>query len=289
MLTLSLTVLGLTLNPAPDSMLVSTAWLAERMKQPGLVLFQIGTQDEFTAAHIPGAQFLSIRNLAAPRGDGPALELPTPEAAEAWLEAHGVSEDSRIVLYWGSDWISPTTRMYLTLYWAGLGDRTSILDGGMGAWRAEGRPVTTDTAVVRPGQLTLRPRSDVVVAAAEVEQLRTRPDVAVIDARNTQFYLGQDTNHVRPGHIPGARNLVFDQLTGDDPYRFKSRDVLAELLKGAGAAPGKRVIAYCHIGQQATVVWFAAKLVGYDVRLYDGSFTEWTGLSQYPVERSNQP
>jgi thiosulfate/3-mercaptopyruvate sulfurtransferase len=289
MLTLSLTVLSLAVNPAQDSMLVSTAWLAERMKQPGLVLFQIGTQDEFTAAHIPGAQFLSLRNLAAPRGAGPALELPTPEAAESWLEAHGVSDDSRIVLYWGSDWVSPTTRMYLTLHWAGLGDRTSILDGGMGAWRAEGRPVTTDTAGVSPGRLTLRPRSDVVVTAAEVEELRTRRDVAVIDARNTEFYLGQDTNHVRPGHIPGARNLVYDQLTDDDPYRFKSRAALAELLESAGAEPGKRVIAYCHIGQQATVVWFAAKLAGYDVRLYDGSFTEWTGLSQYPVERPDQP
>jgi thiosulfate/3-mercaptopyruvate sulfurtransferase len=270
-------------------MLVSTAWLAERMQQPGLVLFQVGDPGEFAAAHIPGAQFLSMRDLAAPRNaTGPALELPTPQAAEAWLEAHGVSDDSRIVLYWGSSWVSPTTRMYLTLTWAGLGDRTSILDGGLPAWRAEGRPVTTDTAVVTPGRLTLSPRSDVVITAAEVEQLRTRPDVQVIDARNTQFYLGTDTNHVRPGHIPGARNLVYDQVTGEAPYQFKSRDALAELFRAAGAEPGKRIIAYCHIGQQATAVWFAARLLGYDVRLYDGSFTEWTGLSQYPVERSGQ-
>jgi thiosulfate/3-mercaptopyruvate sulfurtransferase len=289
MLTLTLAALGAALTQSPDSMLVSTAWLADRMQTPGLVLFQIGPRDEFTAAHIPGAQFLDMRNLAAPRGEGPALELPTPEAAEAWLEAHGVSDDSRIVLYWGSGWVSPTTRMYLTLHWAGLGDRTSILDGGLPAWRAEGRPVTTDTAAVTPGQLTLRPRPDVILTAAEVEQLRTRPDVAVIDARNTQFYLGQDTNHVRPGHIPGARNLVYDQMTGEEPYRFKSRDALAALFRGAGAEPGKRVIAYCHIGQQATVVWFAARLLGFDARLYDGSFTEWTGLTQYPVERADRP
>jgi thiosulfate/3-mercaptopyruvate sulfurtransferase len=289
MLTLSLTVLGLVLKPSPDSMLVSTTWLAERLTQPGLVLLQIGTQSEFTAAHIPGAQFLNMRDLAAPRGDGPALELPTPEAAEAWLEAHGVSDDSRIVLYWGSDWVTPTARMYLTLYWAGLGDRTSILDGGMGAWRAEGRQVTTDTAVVTPGRLTLHPRSDVIVTAAEVEGLRTRSDVALIDARDSVFYLGQDTNHVRPGHIPGARSLPFGSLFDENPDRYKPRDALAGLLRGAGAEAGKQVVVYCHIGQQASSVWLAAKLLGYDVRLYDGSFTEWTTLQQYPVEGPARP
>jgi rhodanese-related sulfurtransferase len=125
----------------------------------------------------------------------------------------------------------------------------------------------------------------VVVTAAEVEQLRGRPDVQVIDARDTRFYLGQDTNHVRPGHIPGARNLVFSTVTGEEPYRFRSRDSLTRMFAAAGAGPGKRIIAYCHIGQQATAVWFAARLLGYDARLYDGSFTEWTELTQYPVDQ----
>lgn len=285
MLTVSL-ALALTLAPAqaaPDSMLVSTAWLAERLGMPNLVLFQIGPEEAFASGHIPGAQFLTLRDIAAPRGSGPPLELPTADALDAWLEAHGVSDDSRIVLYWSDEWVTPTTRAYLTFYWAGLGDRTSILDGGLEAWRAEGWGVTTEVPRVESGSLTVRPRDDVVVTAAEVERLRSSPHVAVIDARDERFYLGQDTTIARPGHIPGAKSLPFTEIT-DEPVRFKSREALAALLRGAGAPPGTQVIAYCHIGQQATSVWFAARLLGYDARLYDGSFNEWTLLEQYPVE-----
>jgi len=285
MLKLPLALFALLPQSPPDSMLVSTAWLADRLGSPNLVLLQVGTREEYQAAHLAGAQWFDVFSFAAPRDSGLSLELPSPARADSILEAHGISDDSRIVLYWGSDWVTPTTRAYLTLYWAGLGDRTSILQGGMGAWRAEGRSVTTDSTVVRPARVTLRPRSDVIVVAAEVERLRTRPDVALIDARNSRFYLGQDTNHVRPGHIPGARSLPFSSLFEETPIRFKSGEALAELLRGAGAEPGKQVIVYCHIGQQATSVWFSAKLLGYDARLYDGSFTEWTTLQQYPVEK----
>lgn len=267
----------------PDSMLVSTAWLADRLGAPNLVLFQIGPEDAYAAAHIPGAQYLSLRDISAPRGSGPSLELPAPRALDDWLEAHGVSDRSRIVLYWSDEWATPTTRAYLTFYWAGLGDRTSILDGGLEAWRAEGWPVTTEVPSVVPGSVTLRPRHDVVVAAAEVDRLRTSPVVAVIDARNERFYLGQDTTIARPGHIPGATSLPFTEIF-DEPLRFKSREDLATLFRKAGAQSGTRVITYCHIGQQATSVWFAARLLGYDARLYDGSFNEWTLLEPYPVE-----
>lgn len=268
---------------SPDSMLVTTAWLADRLQEPGLVLFQVGPEEAYAAAHLPRAQLVSLRDISAPRGSGPALELPTPDALDAWLEAHGVSDDSRIVLYWSDEWVTATTRAYLTLHWAGLGQRTSILDGGLEAWRAEGRPVTTEVPQVTPGRVTVHPRDDVVVTAAEVERLRTAPDVAVIDARNQRFYLGQDTTIARPGHIPGASSLPFTEIF-EEPVRFKARDALATLFRNAAAEPGKRVVTYCHIGQQATSVWFAARLLGYDARLYDGSFNEWTLLDQYPVE-----
>ena len=107
----------------------------------------------------------------------------------------------------------------------------------------------------------------------------------MVDARNPQFYDGRDTSHARPGHIPGARNLPFDEIVDSSGY-FKSPAQLAELFRGAGAASGELVVAYCHIGQQASLVWFGARLLGYDARLYDGSFTEWTTLQQYPVERT---
>jgi thiosulfate/3-mercaptopyruvate sulfurtransferase len=110
------------------------------------------------------------------------------------------------------------------------------------------------------------------------------PRVAVIDARDPRFYTGQaEGMHVREGHIPGAKNLPFNTLI-DDNGAFKSRPALEKALDAAGATADKRVISYCHIGQQATVVYFAARLLGRDARLYDGSWDEWSRMSAMPIE-----
>ena len=279
-----LAALALTAAPA-DSLLVTTAWLAERVGDPRLVLFQIGARAEYDSAHIAGAQYLQMSDISAPRDSLFPLELPAPAALDSALEARGVSDDSRIVLYWGSNWISPTTRAYLTLVWAGLGDRVSILDGGLPGWRAAGHPVTADVPTVRAGQVAIRPRDDVVVTAQWVAAHRTDAGVAVIDARNPRFYTGEDTNYTRPGHIPGARNIPFDTVV-DSSAHVLARPELESLFTAAGATPGKVVVTYCHIGQQATAVWFAARLLGREARLYDGSYTEWDRLTDLPVERS---
>jgi thiosulfate/3-mercaptopyruvate sulfurtransferase len=277
---------ALTLAAAPaDSLLVTTAWLAERVGDPRLVLFQIGARTEYDSAHIAGAQYLQMSDISAPRDSLFPLELPSPAALDSALEARGVSDDSRIVLYWGSTWISPTTRAYLTLVWAGLGDRVSILDGGLPGWRAAGHPVTAEPPTVRAGHVTIRPRSDIVVTAPWVAEHRGDAAVAVIDARNPRFYTGEDTSYTRPGHIPGARNIPFDTVV-DSTAHVLARPALEHLFTAAGATPGKLVVAYCHIGQQATAVWFAARLLGREARLYDGSYVEWNRLTELPVERT---
>jgi thiosulfate/3-mercaptopyruvate sulfurtransferase len=272
----------------PDTLLVSTSWLAERLTDPKVVVLHVGPRADYDSVHIPGARFIGMQDVSRPRSAaGPALELPDPTALAAALAARGVSDSSRIVLYWSSGWISPTTRIYLSLYWAGLGARTSILNGGLRVWRAEGRPVTAVVPDSVPGGVTVRPRDDVVVGAPWVAERLHAKGVAVVDARNRQFYEGRDTNHVRPGHLPGAGSLVFSDVV-DTIGLWLPAARLRELFDAAGVAPGDQVIAYCHIGQQATAVWFAARLLGIDVRLYDGSFTEWTGLpaERFPVERS---
>lgn len=268
-----------------DTMLVTPAWLAQRLDDPRLVLFHVGPRAEYDTAHIAGAQFIQLREIAAPRDSLMPLELPEPAALDSTLEARGVSDDSRIVLYWSSGWVSPTTRVYLTLVWAGLGSRVSILDGGLAAWRAEGHSVTAVVPSPRTGQLTLRPRSDIVVTADWVNRHRTHPAVAVIDARTARFYTGADTNYRRPGHIAGAGSLPFTDVV-DSAGRFLPPEELVHLLAEAGATPGRTIVTYCHTGQQATVVWFAARLLGREALLYDGSYTEWDRLTEYPVERS---
>ena len=267
-----------------DSLLLTTAQLRERYALGDVVLLHVGERADFNAGHIPGAQFFPYEAISTPRGNGLMLEIPAPATLDSVLESLGVSDGSRIVLYWGKDWYSPTTRVFMTLDYLGLGDRTSILDGGFAAWKAAGGPVTTEVTRVARGTLTVRPRSDVVVDAKGVQSAIGDPKVAIIDARDQRFYTGEaEGMHAREGHVPSARNLPFNTLI-DERGAFKSRATLEAMLDAAGATAGKRVVSYCHIGQQATLVYFAARLLGRDARLYDGSWDEWSRRSELPIE-----
>jgi thiosulfate/3-mercaptopyruvate sulfurtransferase len=267
-----------------DSLLLTPVQLRDRLTRGGVVLLHIGERADYNAGHIPGARFLPYESISTAFGSGLSLEIPPVATLDSVLESLGVSNDSRIVLYWGKDWYSPTTRVFLTLDYLGLGDRTSILDGGFAAWRAAGGPVTTAVAPVTRGSLTVQPRSDVIVDANTVRAAIGDKGTAIIDARDERFYTGKaEGMHAREGHIPGARNLTFSTLL-DDRGAFKSRATIEQMLDAAGATPEKRVIGYCHIGQQATVVYFAARLLGRDARLYDGSWDEWSRRSELPIE-----
>lgn len=269
---------------ASDSLLLTPAQLRERIPRGGVVLLHIGERADYKAGHIPGARFLPYEAISTPHGDGLMLELPPPARLDSLFESLGVSDGTRIVLYWAKDWYSPTTRVFLTLDYLGLGDRTSILDGGFAAWAASGGPVTTEVAPVVRGTLTVHPRPDVIVDAKAVRAAIGDSRVAIIDARDQRFYTGESSGmHAREGHVPSATHLAFNTLI-DDRGSFKSRATLETMLSAAGATPGKRVIAYCHIGQQATVVYFAARLLGRDVRLYDGSWDDWSRRAEYPIE-----
>lgn len=267
-----------------DSLLVAPAQLRERLTQGNVVVLHIGERFDYDAGHIPGARFFPYDAIATSRGGGLSLELAPPAHLDSLFESLGVSDASRIVLYWSKGWYSPTTRVFLTLDYLGLGSRTSILDGGLAAWKGQGGPVTTAIPPAVRGKLTIHPRSDVVVDAKTVRASIGDARVAIIDARDPRFYAGKaEGMHVREGHIPGAKNLPFNTLI-DDNGAFKSRAALEKALDAAGATAEKRVVSYCHIGQQATVVYFAARLLGRDARVYDGSWDEWSRLSDLPIE-----
>ena len=131
-------------NKVQSSLIVSTEWVAKHLNDDSLVLLQVGDKDEYLAAHIPGAQFITLADISTPRGQGLVLELPSVDQLKATFEKLGVTDKSRIVVYFGKDWVTPTARVFMTLDYLGLGDRTSILDGGLPAWRAEKRPVTAE-------------------------------------------------------------------------------------------------------------------------------------------------
>jgi len=266
-----------------DSLLLTPAQLRDRLTRGTVVLLHVGEAADYNAGHIPGARFLPYDAISQ-RRNGLMLEMPPVAVLDSALESLGVSDDSRIVLYWSKDWYSPTTRVFLTLDYLGLGAKTSILDGGFAAWKSAGGPVTTAVPSSARGRLTIHPRSDVIVDATAVRSAIGDTRTAIIDARDPRFYTGQATGmHAREGHVPGAKNLPFNTLI-DEGGTFKSRETLEKLLDAAGATPGRRVISYCHIGQQATVVYFAARLLGRDARLYDGSWDEWSRMSELPIE-----
>jgi thiosulfate/3-mercaptopyruvate sulfurtransferase len=165
----------------------------------------------------------------------------------------------------------------------GLGDRASILDGGLDAWQKAGGAVSTEApGPARKGNLTPRPR-DVTVNADYVATHLPDRKVTLVDARAPRFYDGSDAGgQPRPGHIPGARNIPFVSFM-DSTEHFLPESVIRQLFTKAGVTGDGRVVVYCHIGQQATLAYFNARRLGYDIRLYDGSYQEWSRLEGQEV------
>ena len=270
-----------------NSMIVSTEWLAQHLNDKSLVLIHVGDKKEFDASHIPGAQFIQTADISTPRGSGLILELPAVEQLKATFEKFGVTDSSRIIVYFGKDWVTPTSRVYFTLDYLGLGDRTSILDGGMPAWIAEKRPVVTEVTAPKTGNFTPHPNSKLVVDANWVKANLNKPGVAILDARDAKFYTGESAGNMpRAGHIPSAKSIPFGSVV-EDSNKFKSVDALRQIFVYAGVKPNDSVATYCHIGQQASLLYFVAKYLGYDAHLYDGSFQDWSNRSELPVEKSN--
>lgn len=269
-----------------ESLVVSTDWVSQHIHDDSLVLLQVGEKDEYLAGHIPGAQLITLADISTPRGAGLVLELPAVAQLQAAFEKLGVTDKSRIVVYFGKDWVTPTARVFFTLDYLGLGDRTSILDGGLPAWRAGGKTVETVVTEPKPGHFTPRPKTQLVVDAAWVKANLNKPGVMILDARAPKFYTGAEAGQMpRAGHIPGAKNIPFSSLV-DDTNKFKSAGALRELFNAAGVKPGDNLTTYCHIGQQASLLYFAARYLGYEPHLYDGSFEDWSHRTELPVEKS---
>jgi thiosulfate/3-mercaptopyruvate sulfurtransferase len=271
------------------SLLVTPQQLSRELSDPALVILQVGPKETYEAGHIPGARFITMQDVAAPRTPGvPPLELPDEAELRSRLEKLGISDGSRVVVVGDSDWVSPATRVVWTLQTAGLGARTRLLNGGASAWKRAGLAVTKEAPpAATPGKLTLAADRSVVVDNAWMQAHLKSPGIRVIDGRAPMFYegVGMPEHNAKAGHIPGAKNIPFNSLTTDSLDMLPTAE-LRRIFAAAGVQPGDTVAAYCHIGQQATVVVFAARLLGIPVRLYDGSMNDWEAR-KLPLENEH--
>ncbi|KPK80179.1 MAG: hypothetical protein AMS25_09780 [Gemmatimonas sp. SM23_52] len=263
--------------------IVSTDWVAEHLGRDELVLIHVGPPEGYQAGHLPGARYLDLQMISTAPEEGLTLEMPPVTELERTFEALGISDDSRVVVYFTGNWVAPAARVFLTLDYVGLGSRTSVMNGGLSAWMVEGRRVTTELPAVASGDLTPHLRTDVVTKADWVIAHREDPNVAILDARPAEYYTGASSRpDMRAGHIPGAHSLPFTSLVGPT-LEFKDRETLSQTFLAAGVEPGDRVVSYCFIGQAASVVYLAARQLGYEASVYDGSFQEWSGRTDLPV------
>jgi thiosulfate/3-mercaptopyruvate sulfurtransferase len=282
---------GAASDAAALPLTVSPAWLDAHLHDRDLVLLHIGAPEGYQKQHIPGARAVALADIAVQMqgDDGLHLEMLPAEELRHRLEKLGISNDAKIVVYVGEDWVSPATRVVFTLDAAGLGGRTALLDGGMPAWQREGHAVTAAATPARTATLAPLAMRPIVVTATTVMASLGKPGVAVVDARDRAFYDGTQTgashDHAhRTGHIAGALSIPFDSVFDDKLVLRPAADLEARFAQ-AGVKPGDTVIGYCHVGQQATAMLFAARRLGHPVLLYDGSFEDWSRFHPgYPVE-----
>jgi thiosulfate/3-mercaptopyruvate sulfurtransferase len=279
---------GMTYTAAtPGTPLVSATWLAAHLRDADVVILAADDQAAYGAGHIPGARYVALSDVSVER-DGLRLEMPALEDLRQRLAALGISDHSRVVVYSGASpgYASAATRVLFTLDYAGLGAASSLLDGGITAWKRGDHPVTTDVPPARTGTLSALSVKSIVVDAAFVLSHLKAPHFAVVDARASAFYDGAQpggpaSQPQRTGHIAGAFSVPYTSVL-DDQLAFRTVDELKAIFTKAGVRPDDTIIGYCHIGQQATAMLLAARSIGHPVLLYDGSFEDWSRHADYP-------
>lgn len=258
--------------------LVSPDWVQAHLSDPDVVVLHVdGRRAAYEQGHLPGARYLELGRIAWPGDPDVGTEMRAPAEIEAALEAAGVRDGQRVVVYGANPLAS--ARAWMTLDVMGWGDRASFLDGGLGAWQQEGRPVTTEEPSFETGSVTLAPRDGVLVDAEWILARLDDPSVTLIDARPDDEYTGADNGlggQVTPGHIPGAHQIYWEEFVESRPiHRAHPRERLQALMDASGAAGGSTVVIYCQVGLRASYAYLVARMLGYDARFYDGSWRDW--------------
>ena len=270
---------------AQDSeILVNAQWLNDHLKDPNLVVLQPNAlQFEYDKEHIPGARYLWPGWLAPDSPQG-SFNAPDSKSATEILRKLGVSNNSHIVICHVRNEVSLTARMFLTLEYLGLRGHVSFLNGGLDAWKKAGYPVTKEVPIIKKGRFKPSLGTELV---DKDYVLKTLNSGVVVDARMQRFYDGDPTGNPRDGHITGAKNIPYPDMV-DAANMFKSNEQLQAYFTPVVPDKNKEVVAYCFIGQTASVVYMAGRILGYNMKLYDGSLQEWSRIDSLPMETTKK-
>lgn len=289
--TSALAALALSSAPALASnpYLVSTDWLEQNLNAPAVRVVEVSVNPGlYERGHVPGAVNF---NWHTDLVDTVQRDIASPEKFQTLLRQAGINPDTTTILYGdNNNWFAAWGAWVFDIY--GI-DNVKLLDGGRKKWEAEGRPLSTAAATpsagtvsVKPANTALRARLADVLAAA-----RQEADVALVDIRSADEYSGKifapngvPELAVRAGHVPGAVNVTWSKLVAEDGS-FKPVEELKAIYSAVGIDGNKPIITYCRIGERSSHSWFAlSKLLGYDVRNYDGSWTEYGNSVGAPIE-----
>lgn len=273
---------------APSNFLVSTDWLEKNLNNPKLRIIEVSVDTGvYERGHIQGAvNFKWHTDLVDPV----KRDIASKENFEKLLRQAGINNDSTIVIYGDSNnWFAAWGAWVFDIY--GVKD-VKLLDGGRKKWEAEKRPLTPLATQVAAGNIkvsdannNLRAKLIDVVAVAN-----KKSDTALVDIRSSDEFTGKviapagvQELAIRAGHIPGAVNVPWGQAVAEDGT-FKSAEELKKIYGAVGIDGKKPIITYCRIGERSSHTWFAlSKILGYNVKNYDGSWTEYGNSVGNPI------
>ena len=274
-------------SAAPEGPLVTTEWLEANLGDPSLRLIEVSVNPGvYERGHIPGATNVVWHTDLV---DPVRRDIASREALEATLRKAGVNDDSTIILYGDTNnWFAAWGAWVLDVYGV---QNVKLLDGGRKLWEAEGRQLATSPLALAAGTVTLKEANPALRARlGDVVEASGSGSHVILDIRGPDEYSGKlyapegsKETAIRAGHVTNAVNVAWGKAVQEDG-RFRPTEELKAIYAGVGIDGSKPVITYCRIGERSSHTWFAlTKILGYDVKNYDGSWTEYGNAVGVPV------
>lgn len=274
---------------------VTPQWVAEHSGDANLRILDVRTNPlDYINSHIPGAVNIAENTFRGPNGRLP-VQFWEEQKIESLFQEAGVNNNSHVVIYSDGNSILGSTQVAYLLERGSYGGQVSVLDGGFKAYKDANLPVTKEFPEYAKGNFTFEDNSEIRVSLDEVRSivLDRSAQVTFIDPRPPALFAGEEDLFIRNGHIPGANNVPWPSFTvGEDNFhQLKSLDEIRALLARREIIPDDDIIVTCSTGREASLQYVVLKhLLGYpNVRVYEGSWTEYSAQADLPVATGRDP